>query len=126
MSKDKKMYADDKHMVKINDDEEMSVKELVDCYNDMKKKHDDAGLESDEEALEALEELEEHEEEEILENDDDSEEKKKDDKKKNAKEAKEKAKKNFEALKNARQNAQQPTETYMSSKDKVALGKELF
>jgi hypothetical protein len=124
MKKNDKMYADDKHMVKINDDEEMSVEELKNKYNEMSKKNDD------DEEIEVEEEKQNDDDadkKDDVKNEDEKEEKA-EEKKKNAADEKEARMKKKNDLKDAakKQNQSQVETVFMSSKDKVELGKNLY
>lgn len=113
-------YASDEHMVKVNDKEEMSVKDLRDCYGKMK---------SDMEAMKKNAESEDMDDE-AMENEEVSEptkgdelgEAKEDKMYENEKEPKES---NFEKLKNAHKKVinQEPELTIL---DGVERGKKLF
>ena len=126
--------ADDK--VKVGD-KEMTVGELVKCYekaeNDlaqMAKNEDEDEVENeDEESVDNDEdeaakkkalELAEHEEKEIL------EKKKQNSKKTKTAEEKAKAKKNFDALKNAHKNSSTPAISVDLSVDKLARGQQRY
>lgn len=75
----KPVYANEEHKVKINEKDEMSVKELLNAYSELLKKN----AISDEEVIEDAEEIIEHEEEE-LENSEDKDAKDKDGKHQNS------------------------------------------
>lgn len=139
----KPVYANEGHMVKVGEKEEMSVGDLLKAYNELKEK---SNADSDEEVIDKAEDIIEHEEEE-LENADDGDEKDKDGKHQNSLEEdlddsdesggkgkenlKPKKGENFKKLKNAQHEAQskqnqQSIPAAMFGADRVKAGQNKY
>ena len=125
-------YAADEHMVKVNDKEEMSVKDLKDCYGKMKSEADEMKKKNDDADMENKKKNETMSEEDKKKNAEEEEKKKneEEDKKKNEDKEKEEKKENsmhFDTLRNAAQKADlEKAKTLVMNSDRVALGKKLF